>query len=200
LPVRIGVLALQGDFLAHGRALERAGVEAAEVRRVGELEGLHGLVIPGGESTTLLNLMADEPWFESIRTFHRGGGWILGTCAGAILVSREVLHPSQPSLGLLDAVIERNGFGRQAESFETVLDVAAVGGAVEAVFIRAPRFRSLGPGVAILARWGGEPVAVEEGRVTALTFHPELTADSAFHRRFVQRIRDAAVPAARVAC
>lgn len=198
--MRIGVLALQGDYQAHREALSSAGVEAVEVRRVVELDGLAGLVIPGGESTTLLNLMADEPWFEALKGFHERGGWILGTCAGAILLSREVHHPSQPSLGLLDAVIERNGFGRQTESFETVLDVPSLGGGVEAVFIRAPRFRSVGPEVEVLASLRGEPVAVEQGRVTALTFHPELTADSAFHRRFVQRIRDAAVPNARVAC
>lgn len=198
--VRIGVLALQGDFDAHRKALDRAGAEALDVRRVSALDSLDGLVIPGGESTTLLNLMADEPWFEGLSEFHASGGFLLGTCAGAILLSREVHHPAQPSLGLLDAVIERNGFGRQAESFETVLDAPAVGGPVEAVFIRAPRFRSIGPGVEVLARLGDEPVAVEEGRVTALTFHPELTGDPAFHRRFVRRIRDAAGPAARVAC
>lgn len=200
MSVRIGVLALQGDFDAHRKALERVGAEVVEVRRVAALESLDGLVIPGGESTTLLNLMADEPWFEGLSEFHAAGGFLLGTCAGAILLSREVRHPVQPSLALLDAVIERNGFGRQAESFETVLDAPAVGGAVEAVFIRAPRFGSIGPHVQVLARLGDEPVAVEQGRVTALTFHPELTNDPAFHRRFVRRIRDAAGPAARVAC
>ncbi len=200
MTARIGVLALQGDFEAHRKALEKAGAEAIEVRRVSALGSLDGLVIPGGESTTLLHLMADEPWFEKLREFHAAGGFLLGTCAGAILLSREVRHPVQPSLGLLDAVIERNGFGRQAESFETVLDAPAVGGPVEAVFIRAPRFRTIGRGVEVLARLGDEPVAVEEGRVTALTFHPELTGDPAFHRRFVGRIRDAAGPAARVAC
>jgi len=200
MSVRIGVLALQGDFDAHRKALERVGAEVVEVRRVAALDSLDGLVIPGGESTTLLNLMADEPWFEGLSEFHAAGGFLLGTCAGAILLSREVRHPVQPSLGLLDAVIERNGFGRQAESFETVLDAPAVGGPVEAVFIRAPRFGSIGPDVQVLARLGDEPVAVEEGRVTALTFHPELTGDPAFHRRFVRRIRDAAGPAARVAC
>lgn len=191
---------MQGDFEAHGKALAASGAEAVEVRRVAELDGFLGLVIPGGESTTLLNLMADEPWFESLRRFHAGGGWILGTCAGAILLSREVHQPSQPSLGLLDAVIERNGFGRQAESFETRLEVPCLDGPVEAVFIRAPRFQWVGPAVEVLARLGDEPVAVEQGRVTALTFHPELTADPAFHRRFIRRIRDAAASDARVAC
>ena len=198
--MRVGVLALQGDFAAHRRVLASVGAEAIEVRRVAGLGDLDGLVIPGGESTTLLNLMRDEPWFDALTALHARGGFLLGTCAGAILLSKEVLHPPQPSLGLLDAVIERNGFGRQIESFETVLDVPALAGGVEAVFKRAPRFRSIGPEVEVLARLAGEPVAVEQGRVTALTFHPEWTEDSAFHRRFVQRIREAARSGARVAC
>jgi 5'-phosphate synthase pdxT subunit len=182
---KVGVLALQGDYAAHVRALARAGASAVEVRRVAGLSGLDGLVIPGGESTTLLNLMEDEPWFEQLRAFHARGGSILGTCAGAILVSREVRHPVQPSLGLLDAVVERNGYGRQIDSFETRLEAPAFGGEVEAVFIRAPRFVELGRDVEVLARLEGEPVAVRQGRVTALTFHPELTAEAKVHRFFL---------------
>ena len=190
---KVGVLALQGDYAAHLRALGRAGASAVEVRRVAGLSGLDGLVIPGGESTTLLNLMEDEPWFDGLRAFHARGGSILGTCAGAILVSREVRHPVQPSLGLVDAVVERNGFGRQIDSFETRLHAPALGGEVEAVFIRAPRFVELGRDVEVLARLEGEPVAVRQGRVLALTFHPELTAEAKVHRFFLDSMLEATV-------
>jgi 5'-phosphate synthase pdxT subunit len=176
-----GVLALQGGFAAHVAAFRDVGVEAREVRRVRELAGLAGLVIPGGESTTLLNLMRDEPWFEALRAFHSEGGVLAGTCAGAILLSREV-RPRQPSLGLLDAVIERNAFGRQVDSFEARVLAPSLGGSVEAVFIRAPRFRALFPEVEVLGRHEGEPVLVRQGRVIAATFHPELTASRALHR------------------
>jgi 5'-phosphate synthase pdxT subunit len=178
-----GALALQGDFAAHAAALRESGAEAREVRHVAELDGLAGLVIPGGESTTLLNLMRDEPWFEALRRFHDQGAALFGTCAGAILLAREV-RPAQPSLGLLDAVVERNAYGRQAESFETRLEATGVG-ATDAVFIRAPRFRALGPGVETLASLDGEPVCVRAGRILAATFHPELTPSTGLHRLFV---------------
>jgi 5'-phosphate synthase pdxT subunit len=189
---RIGVLALQGDFEAHDRMLRGLGVEAAEVRQPHQLQDLNGLVMPGGESTTLLNLMQDGPWFEELRKYHERGGAILATCAGAILLSREVRNPEQPSLGLLDAVIQRNGYGRQVDSFEAELEVEGYDGPLHAVFIRAPRFLALGPGVDVLARLGGEqadsaePVLVRQGRILAGTFHPELTADSRLHRQFVE--------------
>jgi len=176
-----GVLALQGDFAAHVAAFRAAGVEAREVRRVRELAGLAGLVIPGGESTTLLNLMRDEPWWDAVRALHDAGGVVAGTCAGAILLAREV-RPRQPSLGLLDAVIERNAWGRQVDSFEARVEAPALGGAIDAVFIRAPRFRALFPDVEVLARHAGEPVLVRQGRVVAATFHPELTSSHALHR------------------
>jgi 5'-phosphate synthase pdxT subunit len=194
--MKIGVLALQGDFHAHAAAFDgqnTGGAEVREVRRCSELQGLDGLVLPGGESTTLLNLMQDEPWFEVLRRFHSQGGALFGTCAGAILLSREVLNPSQPSLGLLDAVIERNGFGRQVDSFEARIEVPAMNGdgrsdgRIEAVFIRAPRFRSVGPDVDILARLdrgSGEPVLVRQGRILAATFHPEIAGDGRLHRFF----------------
>ena len=125
---RVGVLALQGDFAAHVRVFRRtAGVEACDVRHVDDLDALDGLVIPGGESTTLLNLMRDEPWFDALREFHDRGGALFGTCAGAILLSREVENPAQPSLGLLDATIRRNGFGRQVDSFESEIGVVGLG-------------------------------------------------------------------------
>jgi 5'-phosphate synthase pdxT subunit len=195
---RVGVLALQGDFEAHARVLARCAVDVLEVRRCAELEALDALIVPGGESTTLLNLMADEPWFEALRSFHASGGALLGTCAGAILLSKDVLPRGQESLGLLDATIERNAYGRQVDSFETRLEAPALGGDIEAVFIRAPRFVRLGPGVEVIARHAGEPVLVREGRVFALTFHPELTADDRLHRWFVNLVagrRESAAPA-----
>ncbi len=176
-----GVLALQGDFAAHAAAFQALGAPVREVRRVAELSGLTGLMIPGGESTTLLNLMQDEPWFEAVRDFHDRGGVVAGTCAGAILLSREV-SPAQPSLGLLSAAIERNAWGRQVDSFETSVDAPALGGSVAAVFIRAPRFGKLDPSVEVLGRYAGEPVLVRQGRVIAATFHPELTRSRALHR------------------
>jgi 5'-phosphate synthase pdxT subunit len=176
-----GVLALQGDFAAHGAAFRHLGVAVREVRRVGELEGLAGIMIPGGESTALLNLMRDEPWFAALRRLHAAGAVVAGTCAGAILLCREV-RPRQESLALLDAVIERNAFGRQVDSFEARVDAPALGGPMEAVFIRAPRFRALFPDVEVLARHEGEPVLVRQGRVVAGTFHPELTRSRALHR------------------
>ena len=190
---RIGVLALQGDFEAHARVLANLGCEVVEVRRVATLSGLDGLVIPGGESTTLLNLMADEPWFPALARFKADGGALMGTCAGAILLSREVVDPAQESLGLLDATIARNAFGRQVDSFETTLDAKSLGGPIEALFIRAPRFQALGPEVETLATYGGEPVLVREGRVLAMTFHPELTRDARLHAFFLTLVETAAL-------
>lgn len=179
-----GVLALQGDFAAHAAALRATGAGVREVRHVAQLSGLDGLVMPGGESSTLLHLMRDEPWFEGLRAFHARGGRIFGTCAGAILLARDVTSPAQPGLGLLDATIERNAYGRQAESFEATLEVAGLGEPLPVVFIRAPRFRGLGPGVEVLARHAGEPVLVRQGGVLAATFHPEITGDARLHRLF----------------
>ncbi len=181
----LGVLALQGDFEAHLGALREIGAPAREVRHAAELLGLDGLVLPGGESTTLLHLMRDEPWFESIAKFHARGGSLFGTCAGAILLAREVV-PQQPSLGLLDVTIERNAWGRQADSFEARVDCPALGATLDAVFIRAPRFRQVGPGVEVLARHGGEPVLVEQGRLLAATFHTEIAGDTRVHQRFAR--------------
>ena len=195
--MRAGVLALQGDFEAHARVLAELGAAVREIRRAEELEGIDALVMPGGESTTMLNLMGDEPWFPAIERFHRGGGAIMGTCAGVILLAREVRNPSQPSLGLLDAVVERNAFGRQADSFEATLDAPALGGSIHGIFIRAPRFAELGPEVEVLARFRGEPVVVREGRVLALTFHPELARESRLHASFLA-MAGALAPAGRL--
>ncbi len=184
--MRIGVLALQGDFAAHAKALARLGVTAPEVRKPGELPGLDGLVIPGGESTTLLRLMG-EAFPPAIRGLHAAGTPIYGTCAGLILLAREVAGPTQPSLGLIDVAVERNAYGRQRESFEAEIDARLDGTPARfpALFIRAPRMSRLGPGVTTLARWRGEPVLAREGAVLVGTFHPELTDDLAVHRYFV---------------
>jgi len=177
----IGVLALQGAFHAHSTSFREVGLKTREVRRVADLDGLGALMIPGGESTTLLNLMEDEPWFDAVRGFHDRGGVVAGTCAGAILLAREV-RPHQASLGLLDAIVERNAYGRQVDSFEAAVDAPDLGGPVDGVFIRAPRFHALWPEVDVLGRLGHEPVLVRQGRVVAATFHPELTQGLAFHR------------------
>lgn len=183
---RIGVLALQGGFAVHARALEQAGAGATEVRRVSQLDELDGLVLPGGESTTLLNLMSDEPWFPALRLFAARKGAMFATCAGAILLAREVTDPPQPSVGLLDAIVQRNAYGRQVDSFETELDVRGFDEPLPAIFIRAPRLSALGPEVEVLASLSGEPVLVQQGSILAATFHPELSADVRLHRRFVE--------------
>jgi 5'-phosphate synthase pdxT subunit len=180
-----GVLALQGDYAAHAATLRTTGVEVQEIRRCAELEQIVGLVIPGGESTTLLKLMDAEPWFEALRSYHKEGGAILGTCAGAILLSRTVI-PRQPSLGLLDVSIERNAYGRQIDSFETPVSVPVLKSTLDAVFIRAPRFRQVGSGVEVLASLDGDPVLVREGGILAATFHPELTRSPRLHQFFIE--------------
>jgi len=187
---RIGVLALQGDFALHSEAFADLDQPTVEVRRVAELDGLDGLVVPGGESTTLLRLMGHEPWFDALRRFHASGGALFGTCAGAILLAREVLDPPQPSLGLLDAVIRRNAFGRQVDSFETLLDPGRDEPPFPAVFIRAPRFVEVGPAVEVLAGLDREPVLVRQDRVLAATFHPELTDDRRLHEKFLSMVRE----------
>lgn len=178
----IGVLALQGDYAAHARALRAAGAgDAPEVRLPADLLGLAGLVLPGGESTTLLRLLASSGLDRAVPAFHARGGALLGTCAGAILLAREVTGPAQPSLGLLDATVERNHYGRQVDSFEAAVPLGE-GPPLPAVFIRAPAFTRVGTGVEVLAVHGGLPVLVREGRVLAATFHPELTGDLRVHR------------------
>jgi 5'-phosphate synthase pdxT subunit len=180
----VGILALQGDFAAHASVIRGLRATVREVRRCAHLDGLRGLVLPGGESTALLHLMDGEPWLEALRSFHAAGGALLGTCAGAILLARQV-DPPQASLGLLDVAIERNAYGRQADSFEAELEAPAFGGPLRGVFIRAPRFQALGPGVDVLARLRGTPVLVGAGRILAATFHPELTHDRQLHERFL---------------
>lgn len=181
----VGVLALQGDYAAHAATLAALGAPPREVRRCHELEGLAGLVLPGGESTTMLNLMGDEPWFEALRAFHERGGVLFGTCAGAILLARRV-RPEQASLGLLDATVVRNAYGRQVDSFEAEVEAPGLGERLTVAFIRAPRIVEAGPGVEVVARHGEEPVAVREGRVLASTFHGEITGAPGLHRLFLE--------------
>ncbi len=183
---QVGVLALQGDFAAHAAMLKALGAEVREVRRVSHLDGLDALVIPGGESSALLKLMAAEPWFEALGGFAARGGAILGTCAGAILLAREARGPHQPSLGLIDAVVERNAYGRQRESFEGAVTAPTLGGTVRGVFIRAPRIVATGPGVEVLATRDGEPVLIRQGRILAGTFHPELAGEESLHRELLR--------------
>lgn len=182
----VGVLALQGDFALHRQALARCGVESVEVRRPEQLDEVDGLIIPGGESTTLLKLMDACGFVPALRRFHDEGKPLFGTCAGLILLARDVENPRQPSLGFIDVAVERNAYGRQRESFEAEGRATLEGRAIPLAmtFIRAPRIRRLGRGVEVLARHGAEPVMAREGSVLVATFHPELTDDTAVHRYF----------------
>jgi 5'-phosphate synthase pdxT subunit len=192
---RVGVLALQGDFEAHERALKRAGAEAVEVRSAADLAGVEGLVIPGGESTTMMKLLEEEKLLDPLREFGRERP-IFGTCAGAILLATHVPNPlqasvansPQASLGLMDMQVERNAYGRQLDSRIARLRAEGMDGELEAVFIRAPIIRSVGRDAKVLASYQGDPVLVEQGRHLAATFHPELTDDSRVHLMFLQKI------------
>jgi pyridoxal 5'-phosphate synthase pdxT subunit len=177
----IAVLALQGDFAAHGRRLGEMGLDSFEARKPEELEGASGLVVPGGESTTLWKFFESAPWEDAIRRFAGTGAPVLGTCAGAIVLAREVTNPAQRGLGVIDISVERNAYGRQADSFVGHVDVAGLGERLPAVFIRAPKIRRVGPGVEVLATRESEPVLVRQGNVVAATFHPELTDDATVH-------------------
>ncbi len=181
-PPGVAVLALQGDFEAHRAALSRIGISSYEVRRPQDLERAAGLVIPGGESTTLWKFFELAPWEEALKRFAASGRPVLGTCAGAIVLAREVTNPPQKALGVLDLSVERNGYGRQVDSFVGTVDAPGLGGSLPAVFIRAPKIRSVGSDVEVLGTRGGEPVLVRQGRVVAATFHPELTKDDRVHR------------------
>ena len=183
----VGVLALQGDFEAHSRALKDAGAEPVEVRTAAELDAIDGLILPGGESTTMLKLIDDEGLFEPLRNFGQNKP-MFGTCAGAILLASEVLHPAQPSLGLMDISVERNGYGRQLDS--RIAKIEVEGEPSEAVFIRAPIIRRVGSGVKVLAKYLDSPVLAQQGRHLVATFHPELTATARIHRRFVKAITE----------
>jgi 5'-phosphate synthase pdxT subunit len=186
---RIGVLALQGDVREHVAALTRVGAEPIEVRRPEELSGLDGIVLPGGESTTMGRLLSLFGLLEPLRGLLKAGLPAYGTCAGMILLADEVVdgRDDQPLLGALDITVRRNAFGSQVESFEEDVEVQGVG-TVHGVFIRAPWVERVGPDVEVLARVGDHPVAVRQGAVVATSFHPELTDDARLHQLFLTSI------------
>ena len=186
---RVGVLALQGDYELHERMLARIGCDSVQVRKAKELEGLAALVIPGGESTTMLKFIEEEGLLEPLRRLHSDGAAFYGTCADVILLAKEVTSPSQASLGLMDVTVERNAYGRQVDSHMAEEPCPELGAApLPMVFIRAPVIRRTGLGVRVLARHRGEPVLVREGRILASTFHPELSEDERVHRYFLQNV------------
>jgi 5'-phosphate synthase pdxT subunit len=185
---RIGVLAIQGDYAAHAEALTESGAEPCEVRKPDQLSGLDGLILPGGESTTMLKFLSKHHFFEALKEFCRQTP-VFGTCAGAILLARAVVNPAQRSLGLLDAVVERNAYGRQIDSTILTAETALPGGPLEMVFIRAPRIAETGPGVEVLARRDGSAALVRQGSILAATFHPELSHDRRVHRLFVETVK-----------
>jgi 5'-phosphate synthase pdxT subunit len=191
--MKIGVLALQGDFIEHEKLLRHLDVEAVQVRLPEHLEGLDGLIIPGGESTTIGKVARRWGLLEPLRSFAQSGRPLWGTCAGMIFIAREVVDgkPGQPLLALMDMTVRRNAFGRQVDSFEADLDVAALGKEpFHAVFIRAPLIERVGEGVEVLARLeDGSIVAVQQGSLLATAFHPELTEDDRFHRYFLSLTR-----------
>lgn len=186
--MRVGVLALQGDFREHLKAVERLGAEGVEVRRPQDLEGIDRLIIPGGESTTISLLLRESGLDGELRRLGREGLPIFGTCAGLILLAREVLGEDRVEpLGLIDIAVKRNAYGRQIESFEEDLEVEGLGpGPVRAVFIRAPKIVAFGPRVKVLAYQDGAPVLAREGKVLVSSFHPELTEDLRLHRYFLE--------------
>ncbi len=184
--MKVGILAVQGDFEAHGVMLERLGVASGQVRTPADLAGCDGLILPGGESTTQLQFLQEHGLYAAIREFAAQGKAILGTCAGAILLAAEVRNPAQASLALLDMTVLRNAYGRQIASHVVSGSTTLKSGPLEMVFIRGPVIERVGAGVAVLAECAGKPVLVEKDRVLAATFHPELTADATVHERFLQ--------------
>jgi 5'-phosphate synthase pdxT subunit len=187
----IGVLAIQGDYAAHAQALIESGAIPSLVKTPQDLrpdgKSLDGLILPGGESTTVLRFLEKLNFFETLQQFCQQKP-VFGTCAGAILLAREVLNPPQRSFGLLDAVVERNAYGRQIDSAILTAETSLPGGPLEMVFIRAPRLLEIGPGVEVLAERDHFPVLVRQGRILAATFHPELSADRRVHRLFVETV------------
>jgi len=185
----LGVLALQGDYVEHQRMLERLGRSSRQIRKASELEGLRALILPGGESTTMVKFMEEEELMEPLREFYASGGALYGTCAGTILLARAVSAPSQASLGLMDIDVERNGYGRQIDSHESPGACPELGDEpLPMVFIRAPLISRTGPEVRVLAEHRDQPVLVRQGRLLASTFHPELSNDLRVHRYFLDRV------------
>jgi 5'-phosphate synthase pdxT subunit len=185
---RIGVLAIQGDFAAHAQALQDAGADPVEVRKPEQLAGLDGLILPGGESTTFLKFLERDGLLEALQRFIADKP-AFGTCAGCILLAREVTHPPQQSLAAIDITVERNAYGRQIDSAIRTGETVLPGGPLEMVYIRAPRIARVGPGVEVLAERDGFPVLVRQGKLLAATFHPELSSDRRVHQLFVDMVR-----------
>ncbi len=185
--MKSGVLAIQGDFDAHRHRLEELGAEVVLVRRPEELEGLDGLIIPGGESTTILQFLRRDAFLEKLRDFTRVKP-TFGTCAGAILLAKDVSNPSQEGLNAIDIGIRRNAYGRQLDSFIDEIDSEL--GRIETVFIRAPKIERVGPAVEVLAREKNDPILVRQGKVMAATFHPELSPEPTVHAEFLRLCRD----------
>ena len=187
--LKIGILAVQGDFEAHAAMLAGLGAETLEVRTVRDIDGCDGLILPGGESTTQLQFLQEEGLYDAVKQFAADGGAIFGTCAGAILLATEVKNPAQASLGLLDMTVLRNAYGRQLASDIFFGSSKLTDSPMEMVFIRAPVIDTVGPGVEVLAEYAGKPVLVRKANVMAATFHPELTGDSTVHRHFLELVR-----------
>ena len=184
--MKIGILAIQGDFAAHAAMLQSLGAETVEVRTVGDLQGCDGIVLPGGESTTQLQFLKEEGLFEAIQEFAKQGGAIFGTCAGAILLATRVKNPEQESLGLLDMTVLRNGYGRQLASDVFFGQSNLKKEPLEMVFIRGPIIEDASKGISVLATHEGKPALVEKGNILAATFHPELTDDPTVHMHFLE--------------
>jgi 5'-phosphate synthase pdxT subunit len=188
--MKIGIMAIQGDYEAHAKTLDRLGVEHAFVRRPEDLAAVSGIILPGGESSTHLKIMTEEGLFDALKKFAANGGACFGTCAGAILLAREVHGPAQESLGLMDIAVLRNGYGRQLASDVHMGRTKLHKEPLEMVFIRAPIIESVGRGVEVLAEDAGHPVLVQQGKMLAATFHPELTSDTAVHEHFLAMAKD----------
>ena len=184
--MKIGILAVQGDFAAHAAMLAGMGIETVEVRTREDLAGCDGLILPGGESTTQLQFLQEEGLYDAIKKFAAEDKAIFGTCAGAILLATEVKNPQQESLGLLDMTVLRNGYGRQVHS-DVVSGLSKLKPEpMEMVFIRGPIFDRVGPDVEVLAEYAGKPALVQKERILAAAFHPELTNDTTVHQRFLE--------------
>jgi len=187
--MKIGVLALQGAVAEHIRSLKQTGTETAVVKRVEQLEDLDGIVIPGGESTTIGKLMRTYGFIDALRKFSQQGKPIFGTCAGLIVMAKEITGQQEAHLQLMDIKVSRNAFGRQRESFEADLEVKGIAERVRAVFIRAPLIDSVGDGVEVLATYQGQIVAARQGHLLATSFHPELTDDHRMHDYFIRMVK-----------
>jgi 5'-phosphate synthase pdxT subunit len=190
--MKIGVLALQGAVAEHIRSLEAAGAEAVAVKRVEQLEELEGLVIPGGESTTIGKLMRQYGFIDAVRAFAGQGKPLFGTCAGLIVLAEEIEGQEDAHLRLMDMTVARNAFGRQRESFETDLDVKGINEPIRAVFIRAPLIKKVGKDVDVLSTYKDEIVTARQGHLLAASYHPELTDDYRLHAYFVDMVKEAA--------